>query len=152
MTAMSDILSTIESQIVVAMKAKDAGRLSALRMMKTALKNRQIEDREKFDDAEAVKALQTLAKQRRESADEFRKAGREDRALAEEAELAVVGEFLPASASDAELDEAVRAAVEETGATSAKDMGKVMQAAMKKLAGKTVDGKAVNARVRAALG
>ena len=148
---MSEILTRVEAEMVTAMKAKAADRLSALRMMKTALKNRQIENREKFDDAEAVKALQTLAKQRRESADEFRKAGREEQALKEEAELRVVEEFLPAAATEAEIDAAVVEALAETGATSAKDIGKVMQAALKKLAGKTVDGKAVNARVRASL-
>jgi uncharacterized protein YqeY len=148
---MSDILTTIESQIVDAMKARQADRLSALRMMKTAIKNKQIENREKFSDAEAVKALQTLAKQRRESADAFRGAGREEQAAKEEAELAVVEEFLPAAASDADVEAAVAEAIAETGATSMRDVGRVMPAAMKRLAGKTVDGKAVNERVRAKL-
>jgi len=149
---MSDILKRVESEMVAAMKAKHAERLSALRMMKAALKNKETENREKFDDAEATKTLQTLAKQRRESADAFRGAGREEQALKEEGELAVIEEFLPAAATEADIEAAVSEAVAETGATSAKDMGKVMQAAMKKLAGKTVDGKAVNARVRSVLG
>jgi uncharacterized protein len=149
---MTDILSSVEAQITEAMKARQADRLSALRMMKTALKNKQIENREKFDDAEAVKALQTLAKQRRESADAFRGAGREAQAAKEEAELAVIEEFLPAAASDADIETAVAEAIAETGASSMKDIGRVMPAAMKKLAGKTVDGKAVNERVRAKLG
>ena len=148
---MSDILDRVQREMVSAMKAKQVDRLSALRMMKTSLTNRLSENRETFDDAEAIKALHTLAKQRRESANEFRKAGREDRAAKEEAELAVIEEFLPAAASEADIDAAVTAAIAETGATSAKDIGKVMQAALKKLAGKTVDGKAVNARVRTSL-
>jgi uncharacterized protein YqeY len=148
---MSDILNRVEAQIIDAMKAKQADRLSALRMMKTALKNKQIENREKFSDAEAIKALQTLAKQRRESADAFRAAGREEQAAKEEAELAIVEEFLPAAATDSDIDAAVSAAIAETGASSMKDIGRVMPAAMKRLAGKTVDGKAVNEKVRAKL-
>lgn len=148
---MSEILNRVEDEIKAAMKAKQADRLSALRMMKAALKNREIEDRAKFSDAEAIKALQTLAKQRRESADAFRSGGREEQAVKEEAELAVIEEFLPAAASEADIENAVAEAIAETGATSAKDIGKVMQASMKRLQGKTVDGKAVNARVRAKL-
>ena len=148
---MSDILKRVEAQITEAMKARRADRLSALRMMKTALKNKEIENREAFSDAEAVKALQTLAKQRRESADAFRAAGREGQATKEEAELAVVEEFLPASATDADIEAAVTEAIAETGASSLKDIGRVMPAAMKRLAGKTVDGKAVNEKVRAKL-
>jgi uncharacterized protein YqeY len=148
---MSEILNRVEEEMKAAMKSKDAARLSALRMMKTELTNRQVEDREKFGDEEARKALRTLAKQRRESADAYRAAGREEQAAKEEAELAVIEEYLPAAASEADIDAAVAEAIAETGASSAKDMGKVMQAAMRRLAGKTVDGKAVNARVRAAL-
>src|SRR5262245_28835721 len=142
---MSEILKRVDRELVAAMKAKQAERLSALRLMKTALTTRMTENREAFSDAEATKVLQTLAKQRRESADAFRAAGREERAAQEEAELGVVEEFLPASASEADIEAAVSAAIAETGATSARDIGKVMHAAMKKLAGKTIDGKAVNA-------
>lgn len=145
---MSEILTRIEHEIREAMKAKHADRLSALRMMKSALTKKLTENREKFGDAEAVKELQTLAKQRRESADAFRAGGREEMALKEEAELRVVEEFLPAAASDEDIDRAVIEAIAETGASSARDIGKVMQAALKKLAGKTVDGKVVNARAR----
>ena len=148
---MSDIFDRVENEIREAMKARDAARLSALRMMKTALANKQIENREGFTEADAVKALQTLAKQRRESADAFRAAGREGSALKEEAELAVIEEYLPAAASEADIVAAVAAAIAETEATSARDIGKVMPAAMIRLAGKTVDGKAVNAAVRAKL-
>ena len=148
---MSEIMERVEAQIKEAMKARQADRLSALRMMKTALMNKLIENREKFSDAEAVKALQTLAKQRRESADAFRAVGREEQAAKEEAELGVVEEFLPAAATDADVDAAVSEAIAETGASSMKDIGRVMPVAMKKLAGKTVDGKAVNERVRAKL-
>lgn len=149
---MSEIFDRVEHEIREAMKARDAARLSALRMMKTALANKQIENREGFTEADAVKALQTLAKQRRESADAFRAAGREDSAVKEEAELAVIEEYLPAAASEADIEAAVAEAIAETGAKTMKDIGKVMPAAMKRLAGKTVDGKAVNAAVRAKLG
>ena len=148
---MSDILKRVEDDMKAAMKAKQADRLSALRMMKTSLQRQAAEDPAKFDDAAATKALQTLAKQRRESAEEFRKHGREEQAAREEAELAVVEEYLPAAATEAEIEAAVAEAVAETGATSARDMGRVMQAALKRLAGKTVDGKAVSARVRSVL-
>ncbi|MCC6744423.1 MAG: GatB/YqeY domain-containing protein [Acidobacteria bacterium] len=148
---MSELFDRVESEIRDAMKARDAARLSALRMMKTALANKRIENREGFTEADGIKALQTLAKQRRESADAFRAAGREDSAVKEEAELAVIEEYLPASASEADIAAAVDEAIAETGATSARDMGKVMPAAMKRLAGRTVDGKAVNAAVRARL-
>ena len=148
---MSQIFDRVENEIREAMKARDAARLSALRMMKTALANKQIENREGFTEADAIKALQTLAKQRRESADAFRAAGREGSAVKEEAELAVIEEYLPAAASEADIEAAVAAAIAETEATSARDIGKVMPAAMKRLAGKTVDGKAVNAAVRAKL-
>ena len=134
-----------------AMKARTADRLSALRMMKTARSNKQIENREKFTDEDAIKALQTLAKQRRESAEAFRNGGRDEMARKEEAELAVIEEFLPASASPEEIEAAVAEAIAETGASTARDIGKVMPVAMKKLSGKTVDGKAVNAAVRAKL-
>ena len=148
---MSQIFDRVENEIREAMKARDAARLSALRMMKTALANKQIENREGFTEADAVKALQTLAKQRRESADAFRAAGREGSALKEEAELAVIEEYLPAAPSEADIEAAVAEAIAETEATSARDIGKVMPAAMKRLAGKTVDGKAVNSAVRAKL-
>ncbi len=148
---MSEIFDRVENEIREAMKARDAARLSALRMMKTALANKQIENREGFTEADAIKALQTLAKQRRESADAFRAAGREGSAVKEEAELAVIEEYLPAAASEADIEAAVAEAIAETGAETARDIGKVMPAAMKRLAGKTVDGKAVNAAVRAKL-
>lgn len=149
---MSEIFNRVDAEMKEAMKARQPERLSALRMMKTALANKQIENREKFDDAEAVKALQTLAKQRRESAEAFRNAGREELALKEEAEMAIIEEFLPAAASDADIEAAVSEAIAETGAASMKDIGRVMPVALKKLAGKTVDGKAVNAAVRGRLG
>ncbi len=149
---MSEILTRVEAEITAAMKAKQADRLSALRMMKTALANRQIENRESFTDADAIKTLQTLAKQRRESADAFRAGGREAMAVKEEAELLVIEEYLPAAATAEDIEAAVAEAIAETGAMSARDIGKVMPAAMKRLAGKTVDGKAVNAAVRARLG
>jgi len=145
---MSEIFTRVDAEMKAAMKAKQPERLSALRMMKTALSNKQIENRENFTDVEATKALHTLAKQRRESADAFRAAGREEQAAKEEAELLVIEEFLPAAASDEDLDRAVAEAIAETGASTARDLGKVMPAAMKRLAGKTVDGKALSSKVR----
>lgn len=146
------IFETIDAEIKTAMKARDADRLSALRMMKAALANKQIDLREKFTDDEATKVLQTVAKQRRESADAFRGAGREAQAVKEEDELRIVEEFLPMAPTEAEIEAAVAEAVAETGASSMKDVGRVMPAAMKRLSGKTVDGKAVNAVVRRRLG
>jgi hypothetical protein len=149
---MSTTLVRIETEIVAAMKAKDASRLSALRMMKAALTHKRAEDPSSFDDATALKVLTTLAKQRRESIDAFRSAGRLEQAAAEEAELRVIAEFLPAAASRQEMEAAVRTAIAETGALSSKDIGRVMPVAQKALAGKTVDGKALSALVRELLG
>lgn len=146
------ILETIDNEIKAAMKAQQAERLSALRMMKAALTHKMTENREKFDDAEAIKTLSTLAKQRRESAEAFRGAGRDEQADKEERELLVVEEFLPVPATEKEIQTAVDEAIAETGASSPKDMGRVMQAAMKRLTGKTVDGKVVSGHVRSALG
>ena len=103
-------------------------------------------------DPEALAVLRTLIKQRRDSVEQFRKGGRDDLADKEEAEIKIIESYLPAGASEEEIDAAVAAAIQETGATSAKDLGKVMKAAMVRLAGKSVDGKHVNEKVRAKLG
>jgi hypothetical protein len=134
------------------MKAKEELRLSVLRMAKAALVNKKIELGKALGDAEALAVLRTLIKQRRDSVEQFRKGNRDDLADKEEAEIKIVEHYLPAGASEEEIEAAVAAAIEETGATSAKDLGKVMKAAMAKLAGKTVDGKHVNEKVRVKLG
>ncbi len=147
--ALSDKVS---ADITAAMKAKDAARLSALRMMKAAIMNKGVEKGRDLEDAEVLQVLASLVKQRRDSIDQFAKAGRTDLVDKETAEIAVLEQYLPPAASSAEIDAAVAEAVAETGATSPKDMGKVMKAVMPKLAGKNADGKAVNEAVRRKLG
>jgi hypothetical protein len=145
------IVEKIEKDLVAALKAQEALRLSVLRMAKAALMNKKVELGKALDDPEALAVLRTMVKQRRESVEAFRKGGRDDLADKEEAEIKIVEAYLPAAASEEEIDAAVAAAIAETGASTAKDMGKVMKAAIVKLAGKTVDGKQVNEKVRAKL-
>ena len=142
---------TLGTDIVIAMKAKDATRLTALRMLKSALTNKSIEKGRVLEATEELQVVSMLVKQRRDSIEQFTKGGRVDLADKEQAEIAVLDAYLPAPASDDEITAAVKAAVAETGATTAKDMGKVMKAAMAALAGKTVDGKKVNEAVRESL-
>jgi uncharacterized protein YqeY len=146
------IVEQVEKDLPAAMKAQAALKLSVLRMMKAALKNRQVELGKPLDDAQAVPVLRTLVKQRHESVEQFRKGGRNDLADKEEAEIKIVESYLPAAATEEEIDAAVVAAIAETGATGSKDLGKVMKAAMTKLAGRNVDGKRVNEKARAKLG
>jgi len=146
------IVDQVDKDLVAALKAQEALKLSVLRMMKAALVNRRIHLGKAVDDAEAAAVLRTLVKQRRESVEAYRKGSRDDLADKEEAEIKIVEAYLPAGASEAEIDEAVTAAIAETGATGAKDLGKVMKAAMAKLAGKNADGKRVNEKVRSKLG
>jgi uncharacterized protein YqeY len=145
---------TLTNDLTAAMKARDALKTSVLRMAKAALKNRQIEKGGALEEAEVVKALQGLVKQREDSAEQYDKASRPELAEKERAEIAVLEGYLPAGASVAEIESAVAQAVEETGASSPKDMGKVMKAAMSALAasGKAVDGKQVNAAAKKTLG
>lgn len=145
------ITDQIDRDITEAMKARDAERLSALRMVKTALKLRQSELPGGVDDAEAMKVLSTLLKQRRDAAEAYRAGGRPDLAEKEEAEARIVQSYLPASASEEEMARAVEEAVAETGASSPKEMGAVMKAVRPKLEGKTVDGKALSDLVKARL-
>jgi uncharacterized protein YqeY len=133
------------------MKAKDAGRVSTLRMVKANLMNRQIEKGSELTDEEVTKALQSLVKQRRDSVEQYQTAGRPELADKEAAEITVIEDYLPQAATAEEIYAAVDAAVAETGATTIKDMGLVMKSAMAKLAGKTADGKAVNEAVRSKL-
>ncbi len=146
------IVEKVEKDLVAALKAQEALKLSVLRMMKAALMNKKVELGKAVDDPEALAVLRTLAKQRRESVEAFRKGRRDDLADKEEAEIKIVEAYLPAAASDEEIDAAVAAAIAETGATTAKDMGKAMKAGMAKLAGKNADGKRVSEKVRAKLG
>jgi uncharacterized protein len=141
----------IQKDLVAAMRAKDELRLSVLRMMKAALKNKEIEKIRPLEEAETLQVLQTLVKQRHESVEQFTKGGRMDLAQKETKEIAIIETYLPAAPSDAEMSAAIEAAIAETGATSPKEMGAVIKAAKAKLAGKTVDGKALSDRVRALL-
>jgi hypothetical protein len=143
---------TLGADIVTAMKAKDATKLTALRMLKTALTNKSIEKGRALEGAEELQVVSMLVKQRRDSIEQFTKGGRTDLADKEQAEIVILSTYLPASASDDEIAAAVAAAIAETGATSAKDMGKVMKAVMAGLAGKTVDGRKVSESVKAKLG
>ena len=142
----------VNGEIAAAMKAKDQVRLSSLRMLKAAIMNKGVEKGRDLEDAEVVQVFGSLVKQRRDSIDQFAKAGRTDLVDKESAEIAVLEEYLPPAASTADIEAAVAAAIAETGAASAKDMGKVMKAVMPKLAGKNADGKAVNEAVRRKLG
>jgi uncharacterized protein len=146
------LLETIQQDMVAAMKAKDEGRLSALRMMKTALQKHQVDSMKPLDGAAEMQVLRTLLKQRRESTEMFRKGGREELAAREEAEIGIIEAYLPAAPSEQELQQAVDAAIAETGATSQKQMGAVMKAVQAKLAGKLVDGKAVSEMVKQRFG
>jgi uncharacterized protein len=142
----------VNTQITAAMKAKDAPRLSTLRMMKTAMTNKSVEKGRDLEDAEVLQVVSSLVKQRRDSIEQFSKAGRTDLVEKETAEIAVLEEYLPPAATTEEIDAAVAAAVTETGAVSLKDIGKVMKAVMPKLAGKNADGRTVNESVRRTLG
>ncbi|MFI5096961.1 MAG: GatB/YqeY domain-containing protein [Candidatus Acidiferrales bacterium] len=139
---------TIQKDIVTAMKAKDELRLSVLRMVKSALQLKEVEKLRKLDDAEFIQLLQTLVKQRKESIEQFAKGGRQDLVDKETRQLAVVESYLPAGASEAEMDAAVAQAIADTKAASIKQMGAVVKAAREILTGKAVDGKALSDRVR----
>ena len=141
----------IVSDLTAAMKAQDAGRTSTLRMVKAAMMNRQIEKGGELDDEDMQKLLRSLVKQRRDSIEQYEKAGRQELVDKEQAEIAVIETYLPQAASQAEIESAVSAAIAETGATSMKDMGKVMKAAQAALSGKNADGKIISEIVKAAL-
>lgn len=141
----------IIADITAAMKAKEADRLSTLRMVKANLMNRQIEKGGELTDEEVSKALQSLVKQRRDSVEQYEKAGRPELAAKEQAEIAVIEAYLPQAATAEEIEQAVAEAVAETGASSMKEMGIVMKAAQAKLQGKTADGKLVSEAVKAKL-
>ena len=134
----------IQAHITDAMRGKDSLRLNTLRMMKSAVKNKEIEKMKALEEGEVLSIFGTLVKQRKDSIEQFRKGGREELAQKEEAEIKIIEEYLPAAASEDDIRRAIDEAVQETGATSMKDMGKVMKAALTRLVGKTADG----ARVR----
>jgi len=142
----------VNTEITAAMKAKNPVRLSSLRMLKAAIMNKEVEKKRDLDDAEVLQVVAALVKQRRDSIEQFDKAGRADLVDKETSELKVLEEYLPPAASADDIAAAVAAAIAETGATSPKDMGKVMKAVMPKLAGKSADGRAVNEAVRRSLG
>ena len=142
------VVEDVSAAITDAMRHKDAARLSALRMLKAALMNKNVEKGHDLDDDEARQVVSTLVKQRLDSIDQFQKGGRQDLVEKETAEVAILERYLPPSADPALIEQAVVEAIAETGAATARDMGKVMKAAMARLAGQTVDGKIVNELVR----
>ncbi len=146
------LVEQIDIDLTAAMKAREALKLSVLRMVKAALKNKQIELGKSLEDSETVAVLRRLLKQHRESIEQFRKGGREDLAKKEEAEIKILEPYLPTAVTDVEIDTAIAAALAETVAAGPKDAGKLMKAVMAKFAGRNVDGKRVNEKVRAKLG
>lgn len=138
----------VNAAIADAMRKKEVVRLGALRMLKAALTNREVERGRALDDAESRQVVSSLVKQRKDSIEQFINGGRQDLADKEAAEILVLEAYLPPSADAGAIERAVVEAIAETGAASAKDMGRVMKAAMARLAGQTVDGKTVNELVR----
>jgi uncharacterized protein YqeY len=145
-------IDRITQDLTAAMRAKDTTRLATLRMAKAALMNREVERGRALDDAESQQVITSLIKQRRDSIEQFRNGGRDDLAVKEEAELAILEAYVPPPVAAAEIEAAVEAAIAETGAATAKDMGRVMKAVMTRLAGATVDGKVISDLVRRRLG
>ncbi|MBU4074518.1 MAG: GatB/YqeY domain-containing protein [Proteobacteria bacterium] len=141
---------TVDREMILAAKSKDKIRLSALRMLKNGLHNREIDLKRELDEVEFLQLLSSMVKQRKDSIEQFEKGGRMDLVEKEQAELKIIEEFLPAQLSEADLDAAITEAIRETGATSARDMGKVMKVLMPKLTGRA-DGKAVGEKVKARL-
>ena len=141
-------MERIQKDLTAAMMAREELRLSVLRMVKSALKYKEVEKVRPLEDAETLQVLQTLLKQRRESVEQFTKGGRQDLADKETKEIAILEAYLPAGASDADMSAAIEAAIAETGANSPKAMGAVIKAAKTRLEAKTVDGKVLSDRVR----
>ena len=146
------LTATIVSDLTTSMKAQEALRTSTLRMVKAAMMNRQIEKGSELDDDEMLKLLRSLVKQRRDSVEQYEKAGRQELADKEKAEIAIIEVYLPQSASQEEMENAVATAIAETGAASMKDMGKVMKEVQAALSGKNVDSRIVSEIVKAKLG
>ena len=145
------LMDQVQKDMVEAMKAHEATRLDALRMLKTALMKHKVDTMKELDEQSELQILNMLLKQRRESADMFRKGNRAELADKEEAELKIIEAYMPSAPTEAEVDAAIAAAMAEAGTPTIKQMGVVMKAAQAKLAGKRVDGKALSDRVRAKL-
>jgi uncharacterized protein YqeY len=146
------LLDRVQKDMVEAMKAKQEARLGAIRMLKSALMKFKVDSMKELDEAAELQVLNTIVKQRKESAEMFRKGDRIDLADKEEAELKIIESYMPASATPEEIDAAISAAITETGISSAKQMGVVMKAVQAKLTGKRLDGKALSEKVRSRLG
>ena len=146
------LLTDVSAAIADAMRKQDAARLAPLRMLKAAFMNKSVEKGRDLDEAEERQVVSSLVKQRRDSIEQFAKGGRQDLVDKETAEIAILETYLPPAVDPAVMEKAVADAIAETGAATAKDMGRVMKAAMAKLAGQTVDGKALNELVRRKLG
>ena len=146
------LTETIVSDLTASMKAQEALRTSTLRMVKAALMNRQIEKGGALDDDEVLKLLRSLVKQRRDSVEQYEKAGRQELADKEKAEIDIIEAYLPQSASQEEIENAVTTTIAETGAASMKDMGKVMKAVQAALTGRNADGRMISEIVKAKLG
>jgi uncharacterized protein YqeY len=146
------LMERISQDLTAAMRARDQPRLAALRMAKAALMNKEVEKGRALDGAEEQQVIASLIKQRRDSIEQFQKGGRQDLADTEAGEISTLEVYLPPPLAPAEIDSAVAAAIAETGASSAKDFGKVMKAVMPKLAGRAADGKAISELVRQKLG
>jgi uncharacterized protein YqeY len=142
------LVDELSSSIADAMRKHDAVRLSTLRMLKAALTNREIERGHALDQGESLQVVASLVKQRKDSIEQFTRGGRPELAEKEQSEIRVLEAYLPAAADPAAVEQAVLDAIQETGATSPKDMGRVMKAALGRLTGQTVDGKTVNELVR----
>ena len=145
------LMDQVQKDMVEAMKAHEATRLDALRMLKTALMKHKVDSMKELDEQSELQILNMLVKQRHESADMFRKGNRTELADKEEAELKIIESYMPSAPTEAEIDAAIAAAMAEAGTPTIKQMGVVMKAAQAKLAGKRVDGKALSDRVRAKL-
>lgn len=146
------LMERISQDLTSAMRAREAQRLAALRMAKAALMNREVEKGRALDESEEQQVVVSLIKQRRDSIEQFRQGGRQDLADKEAAEIITLEVYLPPPVDPAEIERAVSEAISEVGATSAKDLGKVMKAVMPKLAGRAVDGRTINELVRRKLG
>jgi uncharacterized protein YqeY len=139
------------SDLTASMKAQDAARTSTLRMVKAALVNREIEKGTELDDEEMTKLMRSMVKQRRDSVEQYEKGGRQDLVAKELAEITLIESYLPQAASREAIEAAVVAAIADTGASSIKDMGRVMKAAQEKLTGQNADGRTISEVVKAKL-
>ena len=146
------LIDQLQKDLLVLMKAKDESRLSAVRMLKAALMKAKVDSPAPLDEAAEMKVLNSLVKQRQDAADMYRKGGRPEQAEKEEEERRVIESYMPAAATESELDNAIAEALAETGATTSKQMGLVMNAVKAKLSGKRVDGKVLSGKVKEKLG